>query len=47
MMKFKEYKNQSFVGKVSPVSLDSINEIRIEKHFEKLVKKCVSSGDEA
>ena len=34
MLKFKEYKDQSFVGELSQVSLDSFEQIFIKKHLE-------------
>ena len=36
MIKFREHKDQSFVGELSQVTLDSIDEVNVRKHLEEL-----------
>ena len=38
MMKFKEYKDYSFVGELSRVSIDSFDQIFLKKQLEELEK---------
>ena len=41
MMKFREHKDQSFVGELSQVSLDSFEQIFIKKQIEEIKKRYI------